>query len=62
MPTKTKTNTVIPTFTQQEAKDLAQMLARHIVSLHSIGNQEQANYCEALRGRVVQASGKVPDA
>jgi hypothetical protein len=59
MPTKPKTE-VKPAFTQEEAKELAEMLLNHRAVLSSVGNIDKAARCEALRARVVGASGKVP--
>lgn len=60
MPTKAKSDTVTPSFSQQEAKDLAAMLYVHGITLSSIGDTERAERCRYLRGLIVQASGKVP--
>lgn len=60
MPTKIKKDAVTPSFSQQEAKDLAAMLEVHTITLSSIGDNERAERCKYLRGLIVQASGKVP--
>lgn len=59
MPVKIK-NAVTPTFSQEEAKDLVAMLENHRSVLYSVGDRERAERCEALKAKIVRASGKVP--
>jgi hypothetical protein len=60
MSTKTK-NEVKPSFTQEEAKELTEMLWVQTATLESIGDTVRAERCAYLRNKIVQASGKTPE-
>jgi hypothetical protein len=57
-----KKASVTPNFTQEEAKELASGIERYILTLTSIGDIQGAVRMRDLRQKVVDASGRVPDA
>lgn len=59
MPTKTKQDMVTVSFTQEEAKQLATKFAMLKAVEQSVGDEDAATLTEALRTKVVHASGKV---